>query len=203
MENSVLKFYNRRKEFIKFGGLYMKRVTKGLCALLVLAMVLSFLTITVHATAKPELNQTKATICVEQTTKLKVTNYASSKVTWTSSNKKVATVTANGTVKGVKTGTATITAKVGKKTVQATVTVAKHKWVEVAEVGHYEEVETGYKQHPRYSDDLVVSCPDTSLLGQHVTGNASYDIFPDPTPETQWVVDTEAYYQCARCNAIK
>jgi hypothetical protein len=75
--------------------------------------------------AKPKLNKTKAAICVGKTVKLKVTNYKSSKVTWSSSNKKVATVTSNGKVKGIKAGTVTITAKVGKKTVKARVTVKK------------------------------------------------------------------------------
>jgi uncharacterized protein YjdB len=75
--------------------------------------------------AKPKLNKTKATICVGKTVNLKVTNYKSSKVTWSSSNKKVATVTSNGKVKGIKAGTVTITAKVGKKTVKARVTVKK------------------------------------------------------------------------------
>lgn len=44
-------------------------------------------------------------------------------VTWTSSNTGVATVTSAGTVKGIKTGTATITAKSGNKTATCTVTV--------------------------------------------------------------------------------
>ena len=37
---------------------------------------------------------------------------------WTSSNKKIATVTSKGVVKGLKKGTATITAKAGKKVVR-------------------------------------------------------------------------------------
>lgn len=47
----------------------------------------------------------------------------SSKVTYTSSNKKVATVSAKGTIKGIKKGTAKITIKAGtfKKTVKVTV----------------------------------------------------------------------------------
>lgn len=44
-------------------------------------------------------------------------------VKWTSSNKKVATVTSKGVVKGLKKGTATITAKAGKKVVRFKVTV--------------------------------------------------------------------------------
>jgi uncharacterized protein YjdB len=77
------------------------------------------------ALSKPKLNKTKASLRVGQTTKLKVTNYAASKVTWTSSNKKIATVTSSGKVKGVKAGTCTITAKVGKKSVKCKVTIKK------------------------------------------------------------------------------
>lgn len=44
-------------------------------------------------------------------------------VKWTSSNKKVATVTSKGVVKGLKKGTATITAKAGKKVVKFKVRV--------------------------------------------------------------------------------
>ena len=44
-------------------------------------------------------------------------------VKWTSSNKKIATVTSKGVVKGLKKGTATITAKAGKKVVKFKVKV--------------------------------------------------------------------------------
>lgn len=44
-------------------------------------------------------------------------------VKWTSSNKKIATVTSKGVVKGLKKGTATITAKAGKKVVKFKVRV--------------------------------------------------------------------------------
>lgn len=45
------------------------------------------------------------------------------KISWRSSNKKVAAVTAGGTVKAVKSGTATITAKYKGKTYRCRVTV--------------------------------------------------------------------------------
>ena len=48
---------------------------------------------------------------------------AQDSVKWTSSNKKVARVTSKGVVKGLKKGTATITAKAGKKVVKFKVTV--------------------------------------------------------------------------------
>ena len=48
---------------------------------------------------------------------------AQDSVKWTSSNKKIATVTSKGVVKGLKKGTATITAKAGKKVVKFKVRV--------------------------------------------------------------------------------
>ena len=74
----------------------------------------------------------KATVSTKQTLKkgkkvtLKVAKTpftAQDTVKWTSSNKKIATVTSKGVVKGLKKGTATITAKAGKKVVKFKVTV--------------------------------------------------------------------------------
>ncbi len=68
-----------------------------------------------------KLNKSKATIKVGKTIKLRATikpqNATNKKVTWSSSNKKIATVNKNGKVKGIKKGTVTITVKTknGKK----------------------------------------------------------------------------------------
>lgn len=76
-----------------------------------------------------KLNKKKATVKVGKTTKLKITfnpkKPTNKKVTWKSSNKKVATVDKNGKVKGIKKGKVTITAtsKDGGKKAKCTVTV--------------------------------------------------------------------------------
>lgn len=61
-----------------------------------------------------KINQTSATVLAGKTVTLKATvspaNAGNKKVTWKSSNKKVATVDANGVVTGVSKGTCTITA---------------------------------------------------------------------------------------------
>ena len=82
--------------------------------------IVGFTTVTVNAKAtKITLNKKKVTIKKGKKVTLKatVTPKGSSKVTWKTSNKKVATVTSKGVVKGVKKGKATITAKTsnGKK----------------------------------------------------------------------------------------
>ena len=67
----------------------------------------------VEVTAKVTLSKSKATIQKGKTVTLKATVSPSSlsdkSVTWKSSDKKIATVTSKGKVKGVKAGTATIT----------------------------------------------------------------------------------------------
>lgn len=90
---------------------------------------------TVKITVQKQKVATKklsATVSTKQTLKkgkkvtLKVAKTpftAQDTVKWTSSNKKVATVTSKGVVKGLKKGTATITAKAGKKAVKFKVTV--------------------------------------------------------------------------------
>lgn len=82
------------------------------------------------AVKKVKLNATSFNLSPGATKTLKATvsptKNVSKKVVWTSSNKKVATVTSKGVVKGIKDGKATITAKAAdgsNKKAKATVTV--------------------------------------------------------------------------------
>ena len=95
-----------------------------------------------------KISNSKLSLKVGENSTLTVTispsNANDKKITWTSSNKSVATVDSNGKVKAVGAGTATITAKVGNKTVTCTVTVTENitysiKWEEVksSSVGQY------------------------------------------------------------------
>jgi len=81
----------------------------------------------VTVTAAPKLDKTALALKVGNTSTLKATVNGSttSKVTWTTSNKSIATVTTNGIVKGLTAGNAKITAKVNGKAVNCTVTVTK------------------------------------------------------------------------------
>ena len=73
--------------------------------------------------ASMKLAKAAATIKKGKTTTIKVSAVPSGKVTYTSSNKKVATVTSKGVVKGVKKGTAVITVKCSGMTAKFKVTV--------------------------------------------------------------------------------
>lgn len=68
------------------------------------------------------LNKTSLTLIATQKETLKLNN-VSGKVTWSSGNKKVATVDKNGKVKAVKAGKTTIKAKAGKTTYRCSLTI--------------------------------------------------------------------------------
>lgn len=69
------------------------------------------------------INTTSATVEIDETVQLTATSSNNSKITWTSSDNAIATVDANGLVKGIKQGTVVITAKGSEKTATCTITV--------------------------------------------------------------------------------
>lgn len=97
---------------------------KQIAIALVCCLILSVL-MPCHAQAARvvKLNKTKVTVQTGKTYKLKVTG-TTKKVTWSSKNPKVATVTKQGLVKGVTPGSTKVVAKVGKKSYTCNVTVA-------------------------------------------------------------------------------
>ena len=98
---------------------------KAGCMLLAMAIVVSAAQ-PVNAAKKLKLNKKTAKIEVGKTVKLSAVKWKK-KVTWSSSNKTIATVSKKGLVKGIRVGKATITAKSAKKkaTCKVTVTTAK------------------------------------------------------------------------------
>jgi uncharacterized protein YjdB len=98
----------------------MKKLRKY-SILLLLCFLISAM-VPVSASAAVKLNKKSVTVNVKKNYTLKLTG-ASGKVTWSSSNKKIATVSSKGVVKGVKKGNCKITAKAGKKSYTCKVTV--------------------------------------------------------------------------------
>ena len=95
----------------------MKSIVKKIVVLtLCVALVMGNFQMNVMAkrTPKPKLNKKNITIMMGKTSKLKLENNKK-KVKWRSLNKKIATVTKKGLVKGKSEGKTTIVAKVGKK----------------------------------------------------------------------------------------
>ena len=105
-----------------------KNIMRTSAAALVFCLLAKAVPVTnVEAKAKPKLSKKKVTLTVGKKVKLKVKNAGKKKVKWKTSNKKVAKVNKKGVVKAKKAGKATITAKVGKKTLKCKVTVKKAK----------------------------------------------------------------------------
>ena len=73
--------------------------------------------------ASLKLARTAATVRRGKTTRIRVSAVPSGKVTYTSSNKRIATVTSRGVVKGIRRGTVTITVKCNGMTARFKVTV--------------------------------------------------------------------------------
>lgn len=116
-----------------------KRIISGLFALLLLASIL----VPCTAQAAVKISKSKATIYVGKTLQLKLTG-ASKKATWSTSNKSVAIVTSKGKVTGKSEGIARITAKVGKKKYNCTVTVkSEFDSVEATKNVTFERYDTG------------------------------------------------------------
>ena len=71
------------------------------------------------------LSVKRNTLRVGEKITIKVNNADQQRVTWSSSNEKIATVSTDGVVKGVSVGTVTIAAKIGKTTLKVKLTIQK------------------------------------------------------------------------------
>ena len=106
----------------------MQSITKRLLAVISAVILMTTMLIPAFqaSAASVKLNKTKIVLVVGQTYNLKVSGTKKTPK-WSSSNKKIVSVTKKGVVKGLKKGTATITAKIGKKTYKCKVTVEAPK----------------------------------------------------------------------------
>lgn len=103
----------------------MKNIRKFLSVFLALVILVNFTpSATQSALAKGKLNTESVTLKIGQTKKLKVTGIQK-KITWSSNNKSVASVSQKGIVKAKKAGFAKIYAEAGNHIFTCTVTVKK------------------------------------------------------------------------------
>lgn len=114
--------------YIMRGEIIMKKIiTKLITTITIMAVAFTMvMPATTQAATKVKLNRTNVTINVNQSYQLKVKGTAR-KVTWKSSNRKVAVVSRSGKVTGKKSGKAVITAKVNKKSYKCRVTVKPNR----------------------------------------------------------------------------
>ncbi len=103
------------------------KLTKRVCAVALAAAVAVSTVGPVQAASTVKISKSKVTLYVGKSTTLTVKKGSKkvSGVKWSTSNKKVATVSSKGKVTAKKKGTATITAKVNKKSYKCKVTVKK------------------------------------------------------------------------------
>ena len=122
------------------------------------------------ASKKPKLNKTKITVKVGKTYTLKI-NGTTKTPKWKSSNKKVATVSKTGKVTAKKTGTATITATIGKTRLTCTVTVKKASTGSSKYTKNYTKVKNYLNKHGKVDSDGTryvekkIDAHTTAILG--------------------------------------
>ena len=106
----------------------MKKILKAFVAALFVAVMTATLFIpALEASAgNVELSKSKIVLVVSQAYTLKLTGTKKTPA-WSSSDKKIASVSKKGVVKGLKKGSATIQAKLGKKTYKCRITVEEPK----------------------------------------------------------------------------
>lgn len=105
----------------------MAKLKKSLVILLTFIMFLTLMPIQTKAAQKVKLNKSKLSLKVGKSFTLKLKNVKSKKVKWSSSKKKIATVSKKGKIVAKKKGTCKITAKYKKKKYVCKVTVKKKK----------------------------------------------------------------------------
>ena len=101
--------------------------TLPILLLLFFCLTLSISSLSVYAKSAPKLNKKNITLYVGKSYQLKVKGVKNFKIKWISNKKKIATVTKKGKVVGKKSGTAIITAKIGRKKLKCKIKVIKKK----------------------------------------------------------------------------
>ena len=121
----------------------------------------------------------------------------SSKISWTSSNTSVATVTANGTVKGLKKGTVTITAKTEKgKTAKIIVKVDDYAYMADNDAKRIQNTyssaqikrKTVYAYTSREGEDIVLTRVEYEIRSSYA------DDFLHSLTKGTWTDDPDSYY---------
>ena len=196
----------------------MENTKKNIFISIVMAVVLIISSVIVvpvqqetYAASKVKLSDTKKTMHKGSAYTLKVTGGKAS--SFKSSNKKVASVTKKGKITAKKKGKATITVKVGKKSLKCKVTVVNkhsHKWEQVAAKTHKENVTRKIKTVYYYcGTGCGYKCTGQAILAMHFkecplieeTPNASHIMISEwvDVTNTETIIDSPAGKKCSVC----
>jgi hypothetical protein len=134
----------------------MRRIKKGITLLLCLFLVFLLCPTQIQAATKVKLNKTNVSINIGESIRLKVTG-TKNKITWSSLNKGVASVNANGKVTGKSVGKTVIQAKIKNKMLKCTVQVKNSSSILSVEQTSL-EIENNGSIEVTYKGDEVVSC---------------------------------------------
>lgn len=153
----------------------MKRRTLLLLTILFTLSLVAFSPVKAEAAGKVKLNKTKVLLEIGESYQLKVKN-TSSKVKWSSSNKKVVKVSSKGVLTPKSVGSAKVTAKVNGKKYTCKVTVADYSGmsVEQKEVVSYALKYVGNKYS--YGGSSLTKGTDCSGFTMAVYKNFGYNL---------------------------
>lgn len=163
----------------------------------------------------PKLNKTKVTLTITKkktkpAVQLKVKNAAGRKVKWTSSNKKVATVSKKGKIVAKKKGVTMITVKVkGSKTLRCKVTVKDNR-KSVTKKPITNPAPNGECEHNWVEKERVVGTKYACTCGKLFDTKEQWTMHNDEVVENGGTRHsygpydiTKTYYECSKCHKTK
>lgn len=105
----------------------MKKCMKRIVCFALMIMIVFAVNTPTKAASRRKLSRSSVSVTVGYTTTIKVIG-TNKKVKWSSSNKKIATVSKKGKITGKKPGHAVIIAKIGSAKLRCNVTVRSNSW---------------------------------------------------------------------------
>ena len=191
-------------------------IKKSITTIIIFAMALTLaMPVTAQAAKKkaPKISKTKVTMTITKkktkpTVQLKVKNVSAKNVKWTTSNKKVATVSKNGKVIAKKKGSAVITVKVkGSKTLRCKVTVKDSRKPVTKKPAPAPNVEC---EHTWVKKEKIVGTKLTCSCGFVFYSTEEHTLHCDALIEqgldgcgVSATEITETYYECSKCHKTK